>query len=76
MTSSQDTLGTLDVASQGIHSALDALDQIRDREAPRVTIDGIQHELSEVEQRLQALCEGLPPAGKPSSQDRREGSAR
>jgi hypothetical protein len=69
MTSSQDTLGRLDEARRGIRSALAALGKIPDEAVPRVTNDGLQHELHEVEKRLQALREDLVPAGKQASSD-------
>jgi hypothetical protein len=69
MTSSQDTLGRLDEARKGIRVALEALGQILDDAMPRVTNDGIQHQLREVDARLEALRDDLVPAGKQSSSD-------
>jgi hypothetical protein len=71
MTSSQDTLGKLDEARQGVRAALNALGQIPTEDVPRVTNDGIQHELLEVDERLQALRDDMEEAGKQSTQDRK-----
>jgi hypothetical protein len=70
MTSSQDTLGRLDEARQGIRVALQALGEIPGEAVPQVTNDGIQHQLRELEQRLRALHDDLAPAGKQVSSDR------
>lgn len=64
MTSSQETIRRLDEARRGIRLALEAMGQIPDDDVPRVTNDGIQHELREVDERLQALRDDLSPAGK------------
>ena len=69
MTSSQETLRSLERASKGVRTALDALGQIPDEAVPRVTTDGLQHELREVEIRLQALHEDLAPNAKPTGSD-------
>ena len=69
MTSSQDTLGRLDEARQGIRMALQALGQIPSDTVPRVTNDGIQHQLRELEQRLRALHDDLAPARKRTTSD-------
>lgn len=69
MTSSQDTLSRLDAARRGIRSALQALGQIPDDAVPRVTNDGLQHELREVEARLEALRDELASAGKRTGSD-------
>jgi hypothetical protein len=69
MTSSQDTVGRLDEARRGIQVALDALGKIPDEAVPRVTNDGIQHQLREVDTRLEALRDDLVPAGKQTSSD-------
>lgn len=45
MTASQDTLGKLKEARRGLRSAMQALEQISDSAVPRVTNDGIQHQL-------------------------------
>jgi hypothetical protein len=70
MTSSRDTLRRLEEARQGVRSALQALGQIPSDAVPRVTSDGLQHELLEVEERLQALRDDVAEAGKPQAQDR------
>lgn len=70
MTSSQETIRRLDEAKRCVRLALDAMGQIPDADVPRVTNDGIQHELREVDERLQALRDDLSPAGK---QDHSEG---
>ena len=64
MTSSRDTIHRLDEARQGVRLALDAIGQIPDDDIPRVTNDGIQHELCKVDARLEALREDLAPTGK------------
>ena len=64
MTASQDTISRLDEARRGVRVALDALGTIPDEAVPRVTNDGIQHELREVDARLQALRDDLAPTGK------------
>ncbi|MDQ2653374.1 MAG: hypothetical protein M3Z20_10070 [Chloroflexota bacterium] len=69
MMSSQDSLARLDEARRGIRSALDALGKIPDEAVPRVTNDGIQHELQDVEKRLQVVRDDLAPAGKQTSSD-------
>lgn len=69
MMASQDTLSRLDDARRGIRAALDALGKIPDDAVPRVTNDGIQHELHEVENRLRALREDLVPAGQQNGAD-------
>lgn len=69
MTSSQDTLGKLVEARQGIRAALKALGQVPTDTVPRVTIDGIQHQLREVEERLHTLQDDLAPARKQTSSD-------
>jgi hypothetical protein len=72
MTSSQETIRRLDDARRGVRLALDALGKIPDDDVPRVTNDGIQHELLEVDERLQALREDLSPAGKQDRSDEQE----
>jgi hypothetical protein len=69
MTASQNTLGKLDEARRGIRVALQALGQISSDAVPQVTNDGMQHQLREVEARLEALSEDLVPAGKQTSSD-------
>lgn len=69
MTASHDTLSRLDEARRGIKAALQALGQISDDAVPRVTNDGIQHQLREVDTRLEALHDDLVPAGKQTSSD-------
>jgi hypothetical protein len=71
MTSSQDALSHLDEAREGIRLALQALDQLPADAVPQVTTDGIQHELLEVAERLQALRDDLAPAGNQASRDER-----
>ena len=70
MTSSQDSLGRLDDARRGLRTALKALEQIPDIDVPRVTNDGIQHQLHELEQRLRALHDDLAPVRKQTGPDR------
>jgi hypothetical protein len=69
MTSSRDALGNLDAARRGIRSAQQALGQIPTDTTPRVTIDGIQHELRVLEERLDTLQDDLASAGKQTSAD-------
>ena len=64
MTSSQETIRRLDEARRGVRLALEAMGQIPSDDVPRVTNDGIQHELREVDERLQALRDDLSPTGK------------
>jgi hypothetical protein len=59
MTQAQDRLGKLDEAMEDIRSSVQALGQVPNEAVPRVTIDGAQHQLLELEQRLRALHEDL-----------------
>ena len=64
MTSSQETIHRLDEARRGVRLALEAMGHIPADDVPRVTNDGIQHELREVDERLHALRDDLSPSKK------------
>ncbi len=59
MTPPQDTLGRIDDAIARFDQALDALGQIPKTGELSVTVDGIEHELRGLAQRLQSLRDAV-----------------